>query len=83
MVCRLAVGRLVTHEEHLVGHAEGDAAHDADEDEDQGGPHGIPGDDEEAADDLDPKLAPVALDRAALGLEQAKALNARTGCAAR
>ena len=61
----LAVDGPVADFEFLVAHAQRHAADVFDEDHDQGGPHQIPADNEERADDLQPDLLAVAGDGAA------------------
>ena len=61
----LAVDGVVADLEHLVGHAQRDAAYKLDEDHDERRPHEVPADDEQRADDLQPNLLAVAGDGAA------------------
>ena len=61
----LAVDGVVADLEHLVRHAQRDAADELDEHHDERRPDDVPADDEEGADDLEPDLLAVAGDGAA------------------
>lgn len=50
---------LLTHDEVLVRHAQRDPEHVLNETANQGGHEDVKADDEEAADDLEPDLAPL------------------------
>ena len=60
-----AVDGKVADFEHLVRHAQRDPTDILDENHDQGGPHDVPADDEQSADDLEPDLLPVPCNGAA------------------
>ena len=56
---------LIASTQLSIGHAQRDAQNVFDTEEDDGRPRRVPADDEEAADDLDPDLPAVVVDRAA------------------
>ena len=75
----LAVDGVVANLAHLVRHAQRHAADVFDEAHDEGGPHDVPADDEEGADDLQADLPAVACDGSA-GVGETKGRAAFLGC---
>lgn len=69
---------VVTQQHVLLTHAQRYTAYILDEEHDERGPDGVPADDEESADDLQPDLLAIAVDGAA-GICVAKASHAVNG----
>lgn len=61
----LTVDGVVTQQHIRLAHAQRHAAHVLDEEHDERGPDGVPADDEESADYLQPDLLAIAVDSAA------------------
>jgi hypothetical protein len=75
----LAVDSVIADQHVILAHAQRHTAYVLDEQHDERGPDGVPADDEERADDLQPDLLAVAIDGAA-GIGIAEACHAGDGC---